>query len=58
MTQLVGRRRGKVGLFVMLAGSLRVSLVIVLMAVFLKMQYFVEMVAVKTMAELCPKKIP
>ena len=45
------------GLFVMIAESLMVALVIVLLAVLLKLQYFVEMVAVKVMAELWPKKI-
>ena len=52
LTQLVGRWQEKVGQFVMIAGSLMVSLVIVL--VLLKPQYFVPMVAVKAMAELWP----
>ena len=49
MTQLVGRRREKVGLYAMVARS---SMVIVLVAVLLKLQYFFEMVAVKAMVEL------
>ena len=57
MTHLVGRRREKVGLYVMVAGSLMVFLMIVLAMVLLKLQYFVEMVAVKAMAELWWKNI-
>ena len=54
MTQLVGRRREKVGLYAMVARS---SMVIVLVAVLLKLQYFFEMVAVKAMVELWLKNI-